>query len=134
MSNNNNAAKKPLVSDLTDEQIQDYKARRGDLTQIHVFPPGYKQKTDDSAELDEAAAEKANAVPFIICVPSRTVIDRVAELGVKKQIVEVNKCLIANCVIAGDMELLERDGNVYADVLSEIQKLQQHRVVLVKKL
>lgn len=122
--------KKPAFAEVTDDMIQGWKASHGDangeITSVEI-------PLRDAHTLDEKP-EHIPKAGFILAVPSRTVIDRVAELGDKREILQANKVLIANCVLAGDMDLLERDGNVYTAVLQEIQKLQRSRVASVKKL
>lgn len=115
--------KKIAYAEVTDEMIQGWKAKHGDAEGC-IYNHEIKLGDDKDSPV----------IGFYLCVPSRTVVDRVAELGLQKQIASANKVLIANCVLAGDMDVLERDGNVYEDVLSEIQKLQKKRTSSVKKL
>lgn len=114
---------KPAYADVTPEMIQDWKAKYGDA-EGSIY--------DISIPL--TSEEGGPEVGFFLCVPSRTVVDRVAELGHKGQVLEANKVMIANCVLGGDIDVLERDGNIYEAVLQEIQKLRKQRVSSVKKL
>lgn len=117
---------KPGFDEVTPEIIQDWKARFGDaegcITQVNV------------PITDTKDGEDGPQARYFLCVPSRTVVDRVAEYGMNKELQQANKLLIANCVLGGDMDILERDGNVYEAVLNEIQKLRKSRVASVKKL
>lgn len=119
--------KKPAFAEVTPEMIQGWKAKHGDADGcIHQVEVPVRDAEKEGEDVPKAG--------FYLCVPSRTVVDRVAELGLKKEVLEANRLMIANCVLAGDMDILERDGNIYEAVLTEIQQLRKYRVASVKKL
>lgn len=103
--------------DITPEILQDWKARHGDRLQ-HI--------TVETA--DGLTAQ------FVVRPPSRSVVDLVGQHGQSKRIVEANKVLTANCILGGDMELLEADGAVYAAIIEHIGAMMKKRAVSVKKL
>lgn len=101
----------------TEQDILDLKAKNGDdLTMVNIKGEGGQEAT------------------FILIVPSRKVMDLVANYGQKKDVFGANKSLIANCVVAGDLAIMEKDGGVYAALLNEIRKLMKTKEVEVKKL
>lgn len=99
-------------SAVTDQDIQDWKARYGDNINLVEVEGGAK---------------------FYIKPPGRSAIDLVAEKGTGKQIVEANRVLIANSVLGGDIDVMDNDGAVYGAVLSEVQKLLKKKTTAVKK-
>jgi len=103
-------------SDITPEMIQDWKLKYGELQQIDV-------------ELEEG-----KTASFIARRPNRSVMDAIGEYGVKKQVAEANKVLIANCVLGGDMDLMENDGSVYTALLEQLERLVTRKRASVKKL
>lgn len=100
----------------TSEQIKDLKAKHGEIFLVEM-------KGDDN-----------QSASFIIKTPSRKVLDLVAHHGVKKDVFASNKALISNCVIEGDLELMESDGGIYTALLEQIQKLIKKKETEVKKL
>lgn len=105
----------------SESEIQQYKAKYGDvLSEVTVI-------------LDDNKEEK-----YIIAIPSQTVLECIAEetAGVsdKIQINAASKTLLANCVIAGDKELIKRNGNVYTTLLAAINALVKNYKVEIKKL
>lgn len=105
----------------SESEIQQYKAKYGDvLSEVTVI-------------LDDNKEEK-----YIIAIPSQTVLECIAEetAGVsdKMQINAASKTLLANCVIAGDKELIKRNGNVYTTLLAAINALVKNYKVEIKKL
>jgi len=90
---------------ITEAQINELKAKYGNvLSQVTIHT---KDKT----------------VEYVIRIPPRSVIDAVASESRPGtvNVNEVSKILISNCVLAGDMDLIERDGNVYSTLLSRIK-------------
>lgn len=105
----------------SESEIQQYKAKYGDvLSEVTVI-------------LDDNKEEK-----YIIAIPSQTVLECIAEetAGVsdKMQINAASKTLLANCVIAGDKELIKRNGNVYTTLLAAINGLVKNYKLEIKKL
>lgn len=105
------------VGDITQEEIDAWKAKYGknSLTQVSVESNGENYE-------------------FIIKRPGRTVLDAIAEYGMKKEVTKANKVMVTSCVLAGDMEAMENDGAVYGAVLQEISALMEKTQTAVKKL
>lgn len=108
--------KKKSYSELTPEDIQNLKAIHKNISSVTI-------KGDDD--------QVAN---FIIKTPSSMVLDLVGHHGMKKDLLASNKALISNCVVAGDIDMMEADGGIYAALLKEINKLVKSKEVTVKKL
>ena len=117
-------------SDITPEMIQDWKAKHGEdsLCQIEVVV----EKTENPIDQDKPVQEKL--ARYIAKTPTRTVMDLVGQHGVNKDVVKGNKVLTANCILGGDMAILESNGGVYTAVLGELRKLVTTKEVRVKKL
>ena len=105
-------------ADITAAHIQDWKARHG---------------ADGLSEVLVTIDDNTTA-RFVICKPGRTVMDAVAQHGISKNVAGSNKALISNCVLGGDMELLEKDGGVYGEVLKHINASISAYRTEVKKL
>jgi hypothetical protein len=105
----------------TESEIQQYKARYGDvLSEVTVILDNNKKES------------------YIIAIPSQTVLECIADetAGVsdKIQINAASKTLLANCVIAGNKELIKMNGNVYTTLLAAINGLVKNYKVEIKKL
>ena len=70
---------------------------------------------------------------FVILKPTRKVMELVAQAG-DRDIASANQAFIANCVLGGDMEAIEYDGQVYLAVLEHIGQLIEQKQIKVKKL
>jgi hypothetical protein len=121
-------------ADITPEDIQDMKARHGaeELSLVSIKPQPLMVKDGDGKET--AAPGDGKEAKFIIKTPGRTVLDVVGQYGLAKNVVASNKALISNCVLGGDMDVMEKDGGVYSALLAEINKLVKKKEVTVKKL
>lgn len=69
---------------------------------------------------------------FILRKPGRNVMEAVATAG-EKDIAGANKIFISNCVLGGDMEAIDLDGDVYLTILGEIAALTTQKKIKVKK-
>lgn len=69
---------------------------------------------------------------YILRKPGRNVMEAVAKAG-DKDIALANKIFISNCVLGGDMEAIDLDGDVYLTVLGEIAGLTTQKKIKVKK-
>lgn len=99
-------------SAITPDDIQDWKARYGDnLSEVEI-----------------------SNFRFVVKKPSRSVLDLMAQHGKKQDVVAVNKALVSNCVLGGDIDEMENDGGVYATMLEELTKLMEKKKAVVKKL
>lgn len=97
---------------ITPDNIQDWKAKYGDV-------------------LKEVTIGQSK---FVIKQPTRRVMDLMAQHGTNKDIVAANNTLINNCVLGGDMNEMEQDGNIYTSLLEELSHLLEKKKVSVKKL
>ena len=93
-----------------------------------------KAKHGNNLTLVQLQVSEEETSEFILAQPSRKVMDLLGHHGIKKDVIAANKVLISNCVVAGDSELIERDGSVYTTILSEIRKLVDVKERKVKKL
>ncbi len=110
--------------EITEDMIRDWKAKYG-----------FNSLRSCEVIVEEGTEGKEPIIAnFVLRVPSRTVVDRVGELGAENKIGDSNKVFIANCVLGGDMDMLENDGAVYSKVLKEIGKLMAAKKSTVKKL
>lgn len=71
---------------------------------------------------------------YVLRKPNRSVMEAVALAGEKKDIKLANKIFIENCVLGGDMEAIDQDGDVYLTVLGEIAALTNQKNIKVKKI
>lgn len=69
---------------------------------------------------------------YVLRKPGRNVMEAVAKAG-DKDISAANKIFISNCVLGGDMEAIDLDGDVYLTVLGEIAALTTQKKIKVKK-
>lgn len=106
-------------SDITEEQKLQWKQQYGEHNVFEV-------------EVEEDGERPA--ARFVIRRPGRLVVDSVANHGVKKDIVNANKVLTKNCVLGGDMDIMENEGDVYEEVLKQLSELTQKRKSSIKKL
>lgn len=100
---------------VTPETINDLKARHGE-----------KRLRKVTVESDGQSYE------FIIKKPSRAIIEAVGKH--KNDAAAANKVLVANCVLAGDDEAFENDGEVFSAVIKEVGALMEKAKVTVAKL
>lgn len=91
-----------------------------------------KYGKDRIVDLEVETASGKNA-KFVLRKPNRTVMEAIGEPASKGNVAKVNQIFIANCVLGGDMEALENDGDVYAEVLSQIVELTSKAKSKVKK-
>ncbi|MFD2566078.1 hypothetical protein [Pseudotenacibaculum haliotis] len=69
---------------------------------------------------------------FVLRKPSRSVMEAVAKEG-EKNIAAANNIFLKNCVLGGDMEAIDLDGDVYLIVIKEISLLLNKKNITVKK-
>lgn len=104
-------------TDITPDQIQDWKAKHGDVI--------------SEVAITTASGEIAR---FVVKPPNRHVMDAVASHAVKKDVAASNKAMLTNCVLGGDMDMIETDGGAYGALLGELRTLVEVQEVTVKKL
>ncbi|CDF80570.1 hypothetical protein BN863_28580 [Formosa agariphila KMM 3901] len=89
---------------------------------------GKKRISDLSIETSDG-----ETVNFVIRKPDRQVLEAMGKHAAVKNVSATNKVLISNCVLGGDMEALEKDGEVYIEVLAQLNMLKQQAKATVKK-
>lgn len=70
---------------------------------------------------------------FVMRKPDRAVLEAIGKHAAKKDVQAANKVLISNCVLGGDMEALNKDGEVYLEVLEQLNLLKHQAKSTVKK-
>lgn len=70
---------------------------------------------------------------YVVRKPDRAVLKLIGKYAVENNVEKVNEALIKNCVLAGDMEALDKDGAVYLAVLNEINLLKSKAKSTIKK-
>lgn len=70
---------------------------------------------------------------YVLRKPGRNVMDAIAKAG-EKDVAAANRIFINNCVLGGDMEAIELDGDIYLTILQEIAALTTEKKIKVKKL
>jgi hypothetical protein len=114
----------------TPDQIQAWKAKYGEdlIREIEVVIA--------ESEFDEKGAltKPEEWGQYIVRIPGRTEVEVMAQHMVNKDITKHNAVLVSNCVLHGDMDLLNRDARVFSGVVSELGKLVAVRKTRVKKL
>jgi len=108
-------------ADITTDHIKKWKQTKGVLTE-EAIPLS-----------DEPNAKVAK---FVVCKPTRNVLSAIIDYGKKEDVENVNKLLIANCVLGGDMEYLSEKGDtqIYLSMIEVLGKLLRPRVSKSKKL
>jgi hypothetical protein len=70
---------------------------------------------------------------YVVRKPDRTVLKAIGSHAQKNDVDKVNDVLIKNCVLGGDMEALDKDGQVYLEVLETINLLKTKAKSTIKK-
>ena len=120
---------KPLVSEVTEEQIQAWKEKHTVVKQISI-PVDYYDE-------DEEIPEDAERIEYIICRPQRNTTNAAAKYVGQGKYDAASRVMIKNCVLAGDMSYLEGNGrntDVLDGVMEELNKMLSKRGVEAKKL
>ncbi|MEH0008012.1 MAG: hypothetical protein V6Z82_04760 [Flavobacteriales bacterium] len=109
-------AKTQTYAAITPEKRKEWEARYG-TSRIH--------------DIEVQTPEGKNC--FVILKPTRKVMELVAQAG-DRDIATANQAFIANCVLGGDMDAIDYDGQVYLALLEYIGALIQQKQIKVKKL
>lgn len=114
----------------TQDQIQAWKARYGEgrvkLAKVLMKPA---KRDGNGKELEPAQYAK-----YVIRVPGRAEINAIGRHGNKGDVEKVNDVFVKNCVLFGDMDLLDADGTVYASLLDKFKTLMHKREVELEEL
>ena len=110
----------------TQEQLEDFKLKYPKVVrELVVYPAG--TEFDKEGNTDEEPAY------FIIKKPSKSLVHLISSKEYKDNADKTNEAIIANCVLAGDMELLENDASVYTGVIEQLAGLITASKVELKK-
>ncbi|MGB1307531.1 MAG: hypothetical protein ACPG6B_01375 [Oceanihabitans sp.] len=108
----------------------------------------YKKYSDITAELNqeweakygksriidlEVKVSEKEIYSFVLRKPDRPVLEAIGKHAANKDVAAANKVLISNCVLGGDMEALNKDGEVYLEVLEQLNLLKHQAKSTVKK-
>ncbi|WP_435135716.1 hypothetical protein [Formosa sp. A9] len=104
-------------SDITPEMNQEWEAKYGKTRLIDL-------------EVQISDTETFN---FVLRKPDRPVLEAIGRHAANKDVAAANKTLINNCVLGGDMEALNKDGEVYLEVLEQLNLLKHKAKSTVKK-
>jgi hypothetical protein len=112
-------------TDITPDVIAEWKTKHINLSEVSIFLD------------DNDLSEDADTAQFIICQPTRAVLNASAKYMAEKDIQRANRLIINSCVLGGDMDYLcenNKDSRVEMKVLEEIGKLIEVKKAVVKKL
>lgn len=104
-------------SDITKDMNLDWEARYGKHRIIDL----------------EVVLSEGESYNFVLRKPDRAVLEAMAKHAANKDVAATNKSLINNCVLGGDMEALNKDGEVYLEVLNKLNLLKHEAKSTVKK-
>ncbi|WP_438710860.1 hypothetical protein ACSTS3_19675 [Aquimarina muelleri] len=129
--------------DITPEQNAEWEAKYGKrrVSDIEVkFIDDIEPIDPDIADYEKVKAKaeakaEANAIVyrFVVRKPDRSVLSAIGKHAQQNNVEKVNEVLIKNCVLGGDMEALEKDGEVYLEVLESINLLKSKAKSTIKK-
>ena len=106
----------------TEEQIEAYKAKYPNVVGEVTLVPS---KFDESEEDDPCY--------FLVKKPSKALITMLGSKEYKDNPENANNALISNCVLAGDMEILENDSSVFTGLIEKLVNLSNVTKVQLKK-
>lgn len=100
------------------EAIEDAKAKYGSkcLKISEIFPD-----------------EDSEAVSFLLKKPSKNLIYMLGSKEYENDVEKSSKAMIANCVLAGDAELLENDAAIYTELVTLIGSMAKASRSSLKK-
>jgi ribosomal protein S20 len=119
-----NEKKAPKNNEISAEQIAEWKKTKSNVKEISI-------QVDE-----EDMSDNAEVAKFIICAPTRKIQEAINKYAADKNIDAINKLLVTNCVLGGDMEYLSEDGDlgIYLAVLEEVGKLMKKQRVTSRRL
>lgn len=112
-------------TDITPEDIADWKSKHLQLREIEVFLD------------DEDLNESSEVAKFIICQPTRNVMNACTKYATEKDFPRATRLMINSCVLGGDMQHLSEDNKdtrVESKIMEELYKLVEVKKANVKKL
>ncbi len=119
-----NDKKSEKINEVSEAQLADWKKTKSNIREISI-------SIDEDDMSDDAEVAK-----FIICAPTRKLQEAINKYAADKNIDAINKLLVTNCVLGGDMQYLSEDGDlgIYLAVLEEVGKLMKKQRVNSKRL
>lgn len=108
--------------EITKEQIAIWKKTKTGLKEISI------------PLTDEVNGPKAS---FIICKPTRNLLPVITQYGKEENIEALNRLLVTNCVLGGDMLYMDDESGdmaIYLAVLEEVGKQMQAKGVTSKSI
>jgi hypothetical protein len=112
-------------TDITPEDIAEWKEKHLQLREVEVF------LSDDDLADDSATAK------FVICQPTRSVMNACAKYSTEKDFARATRLMINSCVLGGDMQHISEDNKdtrVESKIMEELYKLVEVKKANVKKL
>lgn len=110
----------------TQQDIDAFKAKYPRVVrEVSVYP--------SDVEKDENGNPTEEPVCFLIKKPSQNFIRLIHSKEYSGDADKIADAAIKNCVLAGDMEMLENDGSVYMGLVEQLMALIQSSKVELKK-
>lgn len=109
------------------EQVEAAKAKYGSkcLKIVNVFVDGNLEESQD--------VQEEEPVPFLIKRPSPALVYLLSSKEMENNIEKSSSAMIANCVLAGDAELLENDASAFTELVEVIGSLTKSARSSLKK-
>ena len=106
----------------TEEQIAAYKAK---------YPNAVGEVTLVPSKFDES--EEDDPCYFLVKKPSKALLTMLSSKEFKDNPEKANDALISNCVLEGDMEILNNDSSVFTGLIEKLINLSNVTKVQLKK-
>jgi hypothetical protein len=87
----------------------------------------YEIENNCKLSLISFASERQGKASFFIKKPSRQMLFTVADIGKEKGLEKANDVLVNACLVAGDVEELESDDEIFFGLIEEIGKLVEKK-------
>lgn len=114
------------MKNYTQQDIDAFKAKYPRVVrEVSVYP--------SDVEKDENGNPTEEPVCFLIKKPSQNFIRLIQSKEYRGDEGKTADAAIKNCVLAGDMEMLENDGSVYIGLVEQLMALIQSSKVELKK-
>lgn len=111
----------------TKQEVEAAKAKYPRVVrELEIYP--------SDTEFDKEGKPDQEPAYFLIKKPNKILLDMLGGNEYKKDAEAANKAMLDNCVLKGDMELMENDASVYTALLENLANLVQAQKVTLKKL
>lgn len=107
-----------------------------EITEAHIHEwksKGRENLREISVPLDDDILDEDNSAKFIICSPSRPVLNSATKYSAEKDFDRANKVLLNNCLLGGDFDSL-KTLRIELAVLEKIGQTLDTKSTKVKKL